>query len=64
MIRATTQMKKETILKTLAVIVLPGGIPIFLGYQAYKLYKKGRDKYKKESKDERHKTKSDGEHTG
>lgn len=53
------KVTKGNVLKALAVIVLPGGIPVFLGYTAYKLYKKR--KAEGES-DERHKTEGDREH--
>ena len=62
MIKEVKTMKKVTrnkILKTLAVVVLPGGIPIFLGYKAYQLYKrydrekKGRDGEGPEAEDNR-----------
>lgn len=42
-------MKKETLIKTLAVVVVPGGIPVFLGYKAYQF---GRWVYKKKKEDE------------
>lgn len=54
-------MKKVTrdkLLKTLAVIVLPGGIPIFLGYTVYQLYK--RNRVEKE-KDDEERSKSNSE---
>lgn len=45
------KVTKDKILKTLAVIVLPGGIPIFLGYTAYQLYKKKKAEANKETGD-------------
>ena len=34
------EFKRDKLLKTLIIVILPGGIPLYLGYVAYKLYKK------------------------
>jgi len=44
-------MKKETVVKIIAVLVIPGGIPIYLGYKAFQLGKKLYVKNKKEQDD-------------
>lgn len=49
--RAMKKLNREKILKTIAVIVLPGGIPVFLGYTAYQFYKKRKGKTARDSKD-------------
>ena len=53
-------MKKETIYKAIAILVIPGAIPIYIGYKAFQLGKKIYDKNKgnKDPKDERHATES------
>ena len=50
-------MKKETVVKIIAILVIPGSIPIYLGYKAFQLGKKVYDSNKKEVKDD--KTKDD-----
>lgn len=44
-------MKKETLVKALVIVIVPGGIPIYLGYMAYQLGKKAYDKQKKVNKE-------------
>lgn len=51
-------MKKETLVKTLAVIVVPGGIPVYLGYKAYQFGKWIYKKKKEDKEDERNKGKN------
>lgn len=46
-------MNKKKVLQTLAVIVIPGGIPVYLGYQIYKYVKRKKDgQYQGEDPDE------------
>lgn len=44
-------MKKEDILKAIAIIIIPGAIPVYLGYKAFQFGKKLYDKHKKERED-------------
>jgi len=48
-------MKKETIYKAIAILVIPGAIPVYIGYRVFQLGKKIYDKNKsnKDLEDER-----------
>ena len=53
-------MKKDTLVKALAIIVIPGGIPVYIGYKTYQF---GKWIYKKRGEDnERNKRKNRDEH--
>lgn len=42
-------MKKETVVKIIAIIIIPGGIPVYLGFKAFQLGKKIYNSNKKEN---------------
>ncbi len=44
-------MKKETIVKTAAIIIVPGALPIFIGYKLYQFGKWAYNK-KKEKREQ------------
>ena len=48
-------MKKETLVKALAIIAIPGGIPVYLGYKTYQLgkwiYKKRKQENERDKRD-------------
>lgn len=52
-------MKKETVIKTLTLILVPGSIPVYLGYTLYQLYKRNKDERAERENNSEHKKRSE-----
>jgi len=46
------KVKKEDVLKALAIIIIPGSIPVYLGYKLYRYVKDKDERLKRENNDE------------